>query len=151
MIRFATFALAALMAAGSVVAPGSRARAADMPGTYEGPVYAEPGMCGQPWVLRAIMLRFHHQVTHVPNLPNVAITNFYGIQQHRYLPAYYDLWPVGRSYCKATVALTDGYSRDIWYLIEEGQGYASIGNNVEFCVAGFDRWFVYNGLCRVLR
>ena len=30
-------------------------------------------------------------------------------------------------------------------------GFASIGDNVEFCVAGFDRWMVYNGRCRVLR
>ena len=50
-----------------------------------------------------------------------------------------------------TVILSDGDARDIWYLIEEGQGYASIGDNVEFCVSGFDRWYVYNGRCRVLR
>ena len=53
--------------------------------------------------------------------------------------------PIGRTYCGATVILSDGDGRDIWYLIEEGQGYASIGNNVEFCVSGFDRWYVYNG------
>ena len=35
--------------------------------------------------------------------------------------------------------------------IEEGMGFASIGDNVEFCVSGFDRWMVYNGRCRVLR
>ena len=28
--------------------------------------------------------------------------------------------------------------------------FASIGDNVEFCVSGFDRWMVYNGRCRVL-
>jgi len=53
--------------------------------------------------------------------------------------------------CGATVTLSDGRDRSVWYLIEEGQGFASIGNNVEFCVAGFDRWLVYNGRCRVLR
>ena len=62
-----------------------------------------------------------------------------------------DNWPIGRRYCGATVALSDGHDRDIWYLIEEGQGFASIGDNVEFCVSGFDRWMVYNGRCRVLR
>ena len=90
----------------------------------------------------------------MPNLPKVAITNFSGIHQHRYLPAYYSYyeeWPIGRRYCGATVSLSDGDSREIWYLIEEGQGFASIGNNVEFCVSGFDRWYVYNGRCRVLR
>ena len=59
--------------------------------------------------------------------------------------------PIGRRYCGATVILSDGHDRDIWYLIEEGMGFASIGDNVEFCVSGFDRWYVYNGRCRVLR
>jgi capsid protein len=49
------------------------------------------------------------------------------------------------------VVQSDGADRDIWYLIEEGMGFASIGDNVEFCVSGFDRWYVYNGRCRVLR
>jgi len=151
MTRLATFALAAVMAASTAVMPGGKAQAADLAQIYQGPVYAEPGICGQRWVLRAISYRFRHQVTNVPNLPNVGITNFYGIYQHRYLPAYDDIWPIGRSYCRATVALSDGDRRDIWYLIEEGQGFASIGDNVEFCIAGFDRWFVYDGLCRVLR
>ncbi len=30
-------------------------------------------------------------------------------------------------------------------------GYAGVGNNVEFCVTGFDRWYVYSGRCRILR
>jgi hypothetical protein len=42
-------------------------------------------------------------------------------------------------------------SRDIWYLIEIPMGFAGVGSNVEFCVAGFDRWNVYGGGCRVLR
>ena len=152
MTRFATLALAALAAFGSALLPSGAARAADLGPVYgrETVVMQDSGMCGQAWVLRAITHRFRHQVTHVPYLPNVAITNFYDIHQRRYLPAYEDR-PIGRSYCGAVVALSDGDRRDIWYLIEEGQGFASIGNNVEFCVSGFDRWFVYNGRCRVLR
>ena len=59
--------------------------------------------------------------------------------------------PIGRRYCGAKVLLSDGQDRDIWYLIEEGQGFVGIGDNVEFCVSGFDRWYVYNGRCRILR
>ena len=70
--------------------------------------------------------------------------------------------PIARRYCGATVELSDGRRRDIWYLIEERMGFATLldgfhlanetrGSNVEFCVAGFDRWMVYNGACRVLR
>ncbi len=150
MTRFATLALAALTAAGSALLPSVTVRAADLAVYEDTGIVQDLGMCNQSWVLRAITHRFRHQVTHVPHLPNVAITNFYDIHQHRYLPAYEDR-PIGRSYCGAIVALSDGERRDIWYLIEEGQGFASIGNNVEFCVSGFDRWFVYNGRCRVLR
>lgn len=111
---------------------------------------AEDGVCAKPWVLKTIASRFRHQVRNVPNLPDVAIDDFRGIHEHRYLPADED-HPIGRRYCGATVALSDGRDRDVWYLIEEGQGFASIGDNVEFCVSGFDRWMVYNGACRILR
>ncbi|HWK65072.1 MAG TPA: hypothetical protein VNS34_09045 [Rhizobiaceae bacterium] len=146
MNRVASVALAALIVAGTVFTGGGKVMAADLPQTY----YEYSGMCSQSWVLRAISHRFRHQVTHVPNLPDVAIANFYGIHERRYHPADEE-HPIGRTYCGATVALSDGYSRDIWYLIEEGQGFAGVGDNVEFCVAGFDRWYVYNGGCRVLR
>lgn len=146
MKRLAPLAIAALIAGGSAFAGGGKAVAADLARTYT----EYSGICSQSWVLRAITHRFRHQVTHVPNLPNVGIANFYGIYEQRYLPSDED-HPIGRTYCGATVALSDGYNRDIWYLIEEGQGFAGVGDNVEFCVAGFDRWYVYNGACRVLR
>jgi hypothetical protein len=146
MTRLATLVLAALTTLGATVLAGGKAEAADLTGVYT----YDPGICGEQWVLRAITHRFRHQVTNVPHLPDVEILDFHGIHQRRYLPAYED-WPIGRRYCGATVALSDGHSRDIWYLIEEGQGFASMGDNVEFCVAGFDRWMVYNGRCRVLR
>lgn len=146
MNRLAPALLGALVTAGTMVTSGGQVAAADLAGTY----YQDSGMCSQGWVLRAITHRFRHQVTHVPNLPNVAIADFYGIHERRYLPTDED-HPIGRTYCGATVALSDGNNRDIWYLIEEGQGFAGVGDNVEFCVAGFDRWYVYDGACRVLR
>jgi capsid protein len=145
MNRFARPVLAALIGFGTAFGGANAALAADV-GVY----IEDSGVCGESWVLGKITRRFRHQVTHVPNLPNVAITDFQNIHEHRYLPAHEDR-PIGRRYCGATVILTDGDSRDIWYLIEEGQGFASIGDNVEFCVSGFDRWYVYNGRCRVLR
>lgn len=108
------------------------------------------GICGDDSVLNNIVKNFRYQVTHVPHLPNVDILNFYGIYEKRYLPEQKE-WPIARRYCGATVRLSDGRERPIWYLIEYGQGFASIGDNVEFCVGGFDRWHVYNGYCRVLR
>ena len=146
MNRFVQSAFAALLGLVPALGATPTVQAADI-GVYQD---AYSGACSQRWVLGTITSRFRHQVTHVPNLPNVAITDFQNIRENRYLPSQED-WPIGRTYCDATVILSDGDARDIWYLIEEGQCYASIGNNVEFCVSGFDRWYVYNGACRVLR
>lgn len=148
MTRFATAILAALVGFCAPLATVPAAFSADMPGYVD--YGSDAGVCAESWVLNRITSRFRHQVRHVPNLPNVEITDFRKIHEHRYLPAG-ENWPIGRRYCGATVALSNGTDRDIWYLIEEGQGFASIGDNVEFCVSGFDRWMVYNGRCRVLR
>ncbi len=146
MTRIFSSVLAALVGlAGMSLAPAT-VKAADLGAYYED----DPGICGQAWVLGKITNRFHYQVTHVPNLPDVRITDFRSIHQHRYLPATEDS-PIGRRYCGAKVLLSDGQDRDIWYLIEEGMGFVGIGDNVEFCVSGFDRWYVYNGRCRILR
>lgn len=147
MSRFACSVLAAVFAVLTPIATQPVAFAADLPGYVDNG--ANAGVCAESWVLNRITGRFRHQVRNVPNLPNVSIVDFRGIREHRYQPASEE-WPIGRRYCGATVALSDGHDRAIWYLIEEGQGFASMGNNVEFCVAGFDRWMVYNGRCRVL-
>ena len=115
-------------------------------GVYGG----EDAICAHRSVRGTIQSRFRHQVTHVPNLPNVGIVDFYGARLTRYEPATLNS-PIERRYCQATARLSDGQDRPIWYLIEYGQGFAGIGDNVEFCVLGFDRWNVYNSACRVLR
>lgn len=137
--------LAGLIGLGSVLTVAPAAQAADL-SSYSG----DPGVCGEAWVLNKISSRFAYQVRHVPNLPDVQITDFRRINERRYQPGE-ENWPIGRRYCDAKVILSDGHERTIWYLIEEGQGFASVGDNVEFCVSGFDRWYVYNGGCRVLR
>jgi capsid protein len=148
MTRFALSAITALASLCAPVAAASSARAADLPQGYS--EYQDNSVCGQSWVLNRISRRFHYQVRHVPHLPNVEIAGFHRIRLTRSLPAN-ERWPIGRTYCEATVTLSNGYDRNIAYLIEKGQGFASIGDNVEFCVSGFDRWMVYNGRCRVLR
>ena len=144
MTRFAGLLLASMLAlGGSVVA----AVAAD-------PVAVsidEPGICGNQKVLGRIASRFSHQVRHVPHLPQVEIADFERIRESRHLPKIAGERPIDRRYCQARAWLSDGRSRDVWYLIEKPMGFAGIGSNVEFCVSGFDRWNVYNGRCRVLR
>lgn len=150
--------LAAAVAGAAPILPLTAAQAADP--IYEA-VPDHDGPCGDPRITRTITKRFRYQVTHVPNLPDVEIMQFRDIHQHRYKDRSKE-WPIGRRYCGATVDLSNGTHRDVWYLIEEGMGFAGAldaigaadevrGSNVEFCVSGFDRWLVYNGRCRILR
>ena len=144
MFRATALFMAAALAVGANAVP---AAAADLQQTYR---EVHSGVCAQPKYLRKIVDKFAYQVRHVPNLPDVGIREFVRIRENRYEPMR-ERWPIGRRYCEATAAFTDGRQRQVWYLIEEDMGFASIGSNVEFCVAGFDRWMVYNGGCRVLR
>ena len=136
---------AALTAAGAFSSAPSFA--ADM---IYGVYASEPGACADARVLGRISERFRYQVRNVPHLPDVEIVEFSRIGQTRYLAAS-ERWPIERRYCHARAALSDGHARHVWYLIENPMGFAGVGSNVEFCVAGFDRWHVYNGNCRVLR
>jgi hypothetical protein len=106
--------------------------------------------CEDPYVLNMISERFRHQAFNVLKEPTLWIRDYYKIHEHRYIP-YAEDNPIARRYCGATVALSDGHQREMWYLIEDRQGFVGIGDNVEFCIRGLDRWYVYNGRCRVLR
>jgi len=144
MNRIAKMLLASMLAVGG----GSvSASAADMVMVN----YSDPGICAQPAVLNRITNRFSYQVRHVPNLPQVSIVDYYGIGESRHLPRIKDVRPIDRRYCFAKAQLSDGRTRDVWYLIEKPLGFAGIGSNVEFCVSGFDRWHVYGGRCRTVR
>jgi hypothetical protein len=144
---FSSGATAAVAALALLTASLPRAAdAADLIGVYP----YDPGVCANDKVLDKIVSRFAHQVRHVPNLPLVDIVAFDRIRENRYEPVS-EKWPIERLYCQAHVALTDNRSRDIWYLIETPLGFAGVGSNVEFCVQGFDRWYVYGSNCGILR
>lgn len=109
--------------------------------------------CTSASVLGRVKGNFRYMVNHVPYQPDVEITGFERIRENPY-PGVMNDWGgsrVARQYCRATALLSDGHKRSVWYVIEAGMGFASLGNNVESCVAGFDRWHVYDGYCRVLR
>lgn len=131
--------LAALLLLATPLLP-ARAAAADH----------SPRFCEDLAILNRVSAKFQYQVTHVPHLPDVRIVDFHDIRQTRLIP-YSEETPIARRYCGATALLSDGRKRPVWYLIEHGMGFVGLGDNVEFCVSGFDRWRVYNGRCRVLR
>nr|WP_111575188.1 phage portal protein [Falsochrobactrum ovis] len=113
-------------------------------------VVVDAGVCSQQSVLRRVVADFSYQVRHVPELPQVGISAMSDVQLTRYEPKTNPA-EIERTYCKATAVLSDGQYRPVWYMVEEGQGFAGVGTNVEFCVDGFDRWHVYDANCRVLR
>jgi hypothetical protein len=64
-----------------------------------------------------------------------------------------DLGPsrIDRRYCYGVAWLTNGRTSELVYVIEAGQGFASIGWRVEFCLPRYDPWRVYGQWCRAIR
>jgi len=106
--------------------------------------------CNDSGILGRVKHRFAYQVSNVPHLPDVAIVAFGNIHERRYEP-HGKRNPIARRYCGATAELSDGRHRKVWYLIEDRMGFVGVGDGVEFCVSGFDRWKVYNAHCRVVK
>ncbi len=108
--------------------------------------------CDDAAMLKRITARFRHQARHVHHDETLAIVDFTHVDETRFREQdTHKARPIPRRYCSARAHLNDGRHRTVWYLIEGGAGFASIGANVEFCVSGFDRWNVYDASCRVLR
>ncbi|MDD9910624.1 MAG: hypothetical protein OXR62_13160 [Ahrensia sp.] len=57
---------------------------------------------------------------------------------------------IPRRYCRGHAILTNGKHPTLFYLIEGGQGLAGTSYNVEFCLAGYDRWREFDGSCRAI-
>jgi hypothetical protein len=141
-MRLASIAFAAAAILSSITLPAAPAFA----WTHE---EKEASACSEPAILAKISKRFHHQ-SHEVHFDRLRIEAYSKIHQHRYYPSD-NTHLIARRYCGATASLSDGRRRTLWYFIETHQGFAGIGDNVEFCVSGFDRWNVYNAHCRVAR
>lgn len=109
--------------------------------------------CTDAKVTAEVLAGFRHKARNELHRPDLAIVDIVHIHQNRFEPqdAYADTFTVPRRYCEGRALLNNGDHRTVWYLIEGGAGFATIGANVEFCVSGFDRWNVHNSHCRVLR
>ncbi|WP_419910622.1 hypothetical protein [Hoeflea sp.] len=105
--------------------------------------------CDSPAVLRTITHRFSIADRNVLHR-DLAIEDYYNLHQNRYMPST-DTKFIARRYCHGQVAMSDGHTRTIWFLIESGQGFAGVGDNVEFCISGLDPWHIYGANCRSVR
>lgn len=105
--------------------------------------------CDSPAVLRAISHRFSIADRNVLKR-GLAIEDYFNIHQNRYVPAGQSSM-IDRRFCHGKVAMNDGQSREIWYMIEAGQGFAGVGGNVEYCISGLDPWRINGAYCRSVR
>jgi hypothetical protein len=105
--------------------------------------------CTEPGVLNYIQRRFTWTDRHVLKR-GLAIDAIHRAHENRRRPAA-ELRPIGRTYCHATAHMNDGRKRQIWYLIENGMGFAGYRDNVEFCIDGLDPWKVHGAWCRSVR
>jgi hypothetical protein len=64
---------------------------------------------------------------------------------------FYEPGIIKRDYCMADSLMTNGDQRTVYFTIEYGVGFASIGNYVDFCVLGLDPWYVHDESCRTVR
>jgi hypothetical protein len=142
MLRRVLAALAAIATAGA-------ATAADLPGriVIRQPIQAE-NPCADAHVLGRIAERFAwaeentwHRGFVMASLSNPRPGDH----------PYFEPGLIKRNYCVADAAMTDGTTRTVFYAIEYGVGFASLGNYVDFCVLGLDPWHVHDEACRTVR
>lgn len=105
-------------------------------------------LCNQPNVMGNIASRYHWVTTRTFGT-NLAISTVEHIDEVRHVPAAAGL--IDRRFCHALVQLSNGTASDLFYLIEERQGIASIGWGVEFCLPNQDPWRAFDGNCRSIR
>jgi hypothetical protein len=104
--------------------------------------------CSDPVVLERIMDRFAWAET--KTWRRGFIMAFLGNARASGHP-FHEPGLIDRRYCVADSVMTDRSSRTVFYAIEMGQGFASIGNYVDFCVLGLEPWHVHDEACRTVR
>ena len=62
-----------------------------------------------------------------------------------------DVQLIPRLFCQGSAAMNDGQTRAIYYMVEQGQGFAGVGDYVSFCISGLDPWRIYGADCRSVR
>ncbi len=110
---------------------------------------AASSVCSDSSVLGVIDHNFDYRDAHYLHA-GLDITDFHGAHEIYYRPSD-ATHLVGRTYCEATVVMNDNRRRPVWYLIESTMGFAGIGDNVEYCVAGLDPWHVHGSYCASVR
>lgn len=139
-------ALAAALGAALIA---SSTQAADLPTRFQVPEAIEAdNPCADPDVLRRMADRFAwaERKTWHRGFVMASIENGRTGEHSFFEPGI-----VHREYCRADSLMTNGRRHAVYYTIEFGQGFASIGNYVDFCVVGLDPWRIHDEACRAVR
>jgi len=138
-----------LLAIAAILAGTGIGQAADVPGPIliNAPIVTG-NPCADPTVRSRIMERFAWAERNtwqrgfvMASLENGRLSNH----------PYNEPGIIHREYCMADAAMTDGSMRVVYYAIEFGVGFASLGNYVDFCVLGLDPWRVHDAACRTVQ
>lgn len=110
-----------------------------------GPRYsAKVPLCEERGPLKTIQSRFSTKEGKFWN-SDLKIMGFEKIQEVSWQP-----WAPGtipRRFCSATVLVSDGLWRSLYYAITEDAGMIGVSYGVEFCVVGLDREWSYQPDC----
>ncbi len=130
----------------SIMALGSSGIA--LPNLAQAGWYSQLPQCSSDRVLQQIVSRFNRaentQWYNGVHMGNIANTH----------ERAYNIYPdstIDRRYCRGSARMSNGKTRRVHFVIEQGMGLAGFGWGVEYCLKGSDRWHAYGGWCRVLR
>jgi hypothetical protein len=107
-----------------------------------GPLYS--ALCEEHEPLKMIERRFGTKEGKFWN-SDLKIVGFEKIQEVAWQP-----WAPGtipRRFCSASVLVSDGVWRSMYYSITEDAGMIGVSYDVEFCVVGLDREWSYQPAC----
>ncbi len=149
MRAFAAFLLAATLAVPAVAADLGSARHA----AYADPVVDLPGLpaCDDAGVLSTLVSRQHaaERDTWQDGVVIAAVTD---VRQRYGQVKFVSAIPHRHCEARAVLAAPAPHRSDrLYYVISYGQGFASIGWGLDFCMPRHDPYRVYDADCRVLK
>lgn len=139
------FVLASLWAAMGLSCAADAATIFEKDFWLSGPNYsAKVALCEEREPLNMIRRRFSTKEGKFWN-SDLKIVGFDRIEEVAWQP-----WAPGtipRRFCKASVLVSDGVRRSMYYSITEDGGMIGVGIGVEFCVVGLNREWAYQPDC----
>ena len=105
--------------------------------------------CDDRFVLNRLRLRVPKE-THLTTHRARYVEKLGHPRQTSYVPRH-GRNQIAQRFCTVSATLSDHSHRTIHYVVETPMGYAGVGHNVTFCIAGLDPWYVHGSHCSSLR